>query len=315
MTRNCERHVIVCAARIGAVAARLGAARLGAAGLGAAGLGAVGLGAVVLGAAMSGCDGASYGAAPASRFDAMQVVQWKLPKRLHEISGLASLADGELLAHDDERGIVYEIDPTAGSITRSFALGDPPVRDDFEGIAVAGTQVYLLTSDGVLYAAPIGADGEHVDYARIDTGLGRACELEGLAYDAARDVLLAPCKTARSADLTGRVTVFAWSLARRGVDARAGIDLDAHALAGPIGTRAFNPSAIEMASDGSSVWLLAGRQRALAQVGLDGRVTSVERLPKGHRQPEGLALAGPDGFIIADEGGDGHAMLSIYRPR
>lgn len=50
---------------------------------------------------------------------------------------MAMLAGNQLLAHDDERGVVVEISYRDGSIVKVFALGDrrDPVAADFEGIA------------------------------------------------------------------------------------------------------------------------------------------------------------------------------------
>ncbi len=87
--------------------------------------------------------------------------QWKLPGRLQEISGLAMTPDNRLLAHNDEKGIIVEIDYQSGSIVKAFGLTDlsKPVADDFEGIAVADARIYLVSSSGRLYECPEGADG------------------------------------------------------------------------------------------------------------------------------------------------------------
>ncbi len=244
------------------------------------------------------------------------VVQWKLPKRLAEISGLALSSDGRLFAHDDEQAIVYQIDPQRGKLVKAFALGKPVVRGDFEGIALADTDFYLVTSNGRLYRSAEGADGEHVTYDVTDTGLGARCEIEGLAYDPRRKVILVSCKTPRIASLDGWVGIFAWSIQRREVDQSAAIRVSESALADPIGARRFNPSAIEITHDGAHIWLLAGRQRALAAIDLDGGVNWVTLLPATrHRQPEGLALSSNGELIIADEARHGRAKLAIYRTR
>ena len=79
-----------------------------------------------------------------------------------------------------------------------FSFGDPTVHGDFEGIAAVGDRIFLVTSDGVLYAGRPGADGEHVEFVTYATGLGQICEIEGLAYDPSDPSLLLLCKEARS---------------------------------------------------------------------------------------------------------------------
>ena len=254
--------------------------------------------------------------AAAFRFDPTDIRQWKLPKQLDEVSGLVLDDEGRLFAHDDERAVIYQIDWHRGSLVKSFALGDPPVRGDFEGIAVAASHFYLLTSDGILYRAAEGDDGAHVAFDRADTGLGARCELEGLAYDAHRNVLLASCKAPRTDEIKGRVVVFGWSLKQRAVDAGSSITIAETSLAAPIGERRFNPSSIEVSRDGTRVWLLAGRQRALAEITLGGDLIAVTALAaKRHRQPEGLAIGTNGELIIADEAAGGKATLTIYRTR
>jgi uncharacterized protein YjiK len=251
-----------------------------------------------------------------SAFDAMETVQWNLPKQLREISGLALGADERLFAHDDERAVIYEIDWHHGRVSKAFALGDPPLKDDFEGIAIAGTDFYLVTSAGVLYRAAEGDDGAHLAYERVDTGTGQRCEIEGLAYDVRRALLLLGCKAPREASLRGRVSVFAWAPERRAIDERASFSVPEKQFAAAIDATHFNPSSIEVSRDGSRLYLLAGRQRVLAEVDLNGGLVAVTPLPaKQHRQPEGLAI-GPHGeMFIADEGGGGRATLAIYRRR
>ena len=270
--------------------------------------------AIVLMLGASACGKAPSHSSDASRLQAQDAVRWNLPKRLDEISGLALSTDDRLFAHDDERGVIYEIDWHRGRIVKAFALGDPPVKDDFEGIAIAGTDFYLVTSGGVLYRAAEGNDGAHVPYERIDTGSGRRCEIEGLAYDTRRAVLLLGCKTPREAELKDRVTVFAWSPERRAIDEPASFSVPEQPFAAPLETPHFNPSSVEVSRDGSRLYLLAGRQHALAEVELNGNVVAVTRLSeKQHRQPEGLAI-GPEGeLIIADEAGGGRGTLAVYR--
>ena len=50
------------------------------------------------------------------------------------------------------------------------------VRGDFEGIAVLDDVIWLMTSDGDLYATAEGANGDRMTYAKHETGIGRECE-------------------------------------------------------------------------------------------------------------------------------------------
>ncbi|MCZ6869403.1 MAG: hypothetical protein O7G84_07875, partial [Gammaproteobacteria bacterium] len=88
--------------------------------------------------------------------DAPAAQQWKLPKRLREISGLGLTPDGYLLAHDDERGTIYVLDYRELRHVKTFRLGQPTARDDFEAVAMADGRIYVMTSLGRLYEAPEG---------------------------------------------------------------------------------------------------------------------------------------------------------------
>ena len=139
---------------------------------------------------------------------------WKLPRNLEEISGLAMTRDDQLFAHNDERGIIFEIDYQNGAIAKAFQLSDMknPVASDFEGIATIDDQIYLVTSSGRLYECREGTAGESVLFNVYTTGVGRDCEIEGLAYDESKRALLLMCKDARSEGMEGQLAVYHWSI-------------------------------------------------------------------------------------------------------
>jgi len=246
-------------------------------------------------------------------FGADHFTQWKLPKRLREASGLTLTDAGALLVHDDERAVIYQIDYTLGSVVKTFALGNPPVRGDFEGIAAVADAIYLMTSDGVLLRSVEGHYGQRLAFERFDTGLSHQCELEGLTFDAERRDLLLACKQPRAKALEGQVAVYRWSVESRRLGP-APILIDARAVASRLGTKGFNPSALAIA-DGHLI-LLAAKQQALLETDMRGSIVSALRLPlaKRHAQPEGLAIAADGRLIIADEGGTRRARIGVYQP-
>jgi uncharacterized protein YjiK len=239
--------------------------------------------------------------------------RWILPKALNEISGLASVG-GHLFAHGDEQAVIYELDHASHTIVRRFSLGRPTVRGDFEAIAVVEGRVFLTTSDGDLYTAPLGADGAAVPFVRHPTGIGRSCEVEGLAYDPARRELLFGCKTPRVRALGGRLAVFGWSPERRGAPVLR-LSVPTATIAG-LEHEPVHPSELMRDDASGHLLLLAARAHVIVEVTPEGRVVSVAKLRRSlHRQAEGLA-AGPDGSLfVADEAAGQHPTLTRYAPR
>ena len=240
---------------------------------------------------------------------------FKLPKRLREISGLAMLAGNRLLAHDDERGVVVEIDYRDGSIVKAFALGDRrgPVADDFEGIAAAEGRIYLVASSGRLYEFGEGADEETVLYNLYATDIGRYYEIEGLAYDPDQRVLLLVSKNPKNPEQAGLIAIYRWSVDTKRLLEGGHILIRASELAHRIDHKRFQPSGIERHPVSGNYFVVAARQRAVAEITPQGQVLAVAELAPGrHRQAEGIAFASDHTLVIADEGVEKRARLSFY---
>lgn len=242
-------------------------------------------------------------------------VQWALPDKLREISGLALTSDERLLAITDEEAIVYEIDYRNGSLVKAFALGEPTIRGDFEGVAVLDGRVWLMTSDGKLYSAEEGADGERVAYEKTNTDLGDQCELEGLAANSQAGRLLLVCKESRKKKKGLRI--FEWLVAGGKNQDVVEIALDDDAMSDSIDTKRVNPSGITIDPSTGNRIVVAARQQVVFELSSDGRLIDViMRLDaERHRQPEGIAIT-PDGrLLIADEADKGPARLAVYSPK
>jgi len=231
-----------------------------------------------------------------------------LPAVLQEISGLA-LYRGLLLAHDDEIGRIQSINPVTGAVA-VFATLRGPIRDDFEGIAVVGDTVWLMTSRGTLYGVKATASSAPVAFALHETGLGKRCELEGLAADTASGVLLLPCKTLPK---NGRgVVVYRWNLAQGALATPATVSVAPGSLK-KAGAPNVHPSAIEVVPGTDHLLILSSGPAALLEIDGNGVPQGELRLPRRHAQPEGLAIAANGDIFISDEGGNGGGTLAIYR--
>ena len=242
------------------------------------------------------------------RYPSDGLTQWALPAALREVSGLTLDDQGRLFAHGDEAAVVHHVDYRQGLVVKTFAFGRPPVAGDFEGIAWAGREIWLVTSDGDLLAGTEGANGEHVAYRRHRTGFGRRCEIEGLEYDRRRALLLMPCKTARQPELRGRIAVLAWS---PGAQAPAP---DADLLVvWPADRGELNLSGLAQTPSGRLI-AVAARQRALVELTTEGSLLAAFPIPAAerHRQMEGIAIGAAGELIIADEGAGKRGRLSVY---
>jgi uncharacterized protein YjiK len=234
--------------------------------------------------------------------------QWSLPDPLREVSGLALTADERLLAVNDEVGVVYELDYDNGRMVKAFAYGDPAVRADFEGIAVLAGRVWLMTSDGDLYVADEGEDGEVVAYQLFETGIGDDCELEGLATLADEGSLLLACKSGRDRK---KLRLYTWHPDEGLLDETR---LPEKQMEDAIDEKRVRPTGITVRPGSDERIVLTGIQHAIFGIDRDGELIDViMRLDTArHRQAEGIELTRDGRLLIADEGGKGRGRLAVY---
>ena len=264
-------------------------------------------------AVLSGaCDARAQDSAPLKRYalDDAAAVRHPLPGALREVSGLAATADGRLFAHGDERAEIFEIDPRSGGVLKRFSLGQRTLTGDFEGIAVAGERFFLVTSGATIVEFREGADRESVAYTDVRTRLDDCEEIEGLEHEAQAHVLLLVCKIAAR----GALIIYEFDLASMSMRARPRIRIEPDALRSA-GLETLRPSGLAMSQAGTLL-VVAAREQRLVELSARGDILGVRGLAtRAHPQAEGIAVL-PDGtIVIADEGGNGRGMLTLYHPR
>jgi len=237
----------------------------------------------------------------------------KLPRALQEISGLAVTPDGRVFAHGDERALVVQIDACAAKAVKAFSLGAPPVLGDFEGIAIVGERFFLITSIGQLYEFREGADGAAVPFTVRDTGFGKVCEIEGLAYEPGDRVLLVGCKQPARREPRGEISILRWSLDRAALADPPSLTIPLGDVIKRLGGKSFHTSSIERDARTGHYLLVAGPERTLVEVTAKGAVVNARALRRQlHPQPEGLTLVGDSLLVIGDEGANGRASITCY---
>ena len=248
--------------------------------------------------------------------DDASMLQWRLPGRLKEISGLAMTRDGRLLAMDDEKAVVYEIDYDKGKLVKAFALGDPVARADFEGIAIVDDLVYITTSTGRIFLAAEGADGQRVSFDTYQTGYGEFCEIEGLVQSDDSRHLFFLCKGVRDREKLESLMLFAWSVDERVRADDLSVALPEQEIMKALDKNRFDPSGVTIDRATGNFVIVAARQRAIVEVSPGGELIHAREFPLSvrHRQAEGVELASEGRILVSDEGGSKKGRLAVYYP-
>jgi uncharacterized protein YjiK len=251
--------------------------------------------------------------ADANPAKSLPVAQWIMPPELREISGLALTARGTVLTHDDNIARIYEIDPKTGILLKGFSL-EGGARGDFEAITIAGTDIYLLESKGKFYKFKEGADASQVPYTIYDTGLGKECEFEGLAYEADNSRLVLVCKKIRGKTEQHELLIYRFPLP---LD-RSTMSILSVPIEEVISSnkwKSFHPSDITIDPFTKNYVMISSREKGLLVLTPDGDVVRSGPLPGDHRQPEGVAITPDSILMIGDEVNVRPAAITLYRWR
>jgi uncharacterized protein YjiK len=242
------------------------------------------------------------------------VAEWIMPPELREISGLALTPRGTVLTHDDNIGRVYEIDPKTGILLKGFSLAGG-VRGDFEAITIAGPDVYLLRSNGKIYKFKEGADASQVPYTMYDTGLGKECEFESMAYEADSSRLLLVCKKFLQKQAPKELLIYRIPLPLGDRSAITAMQVAMKDVVGSNKWKNFHPSDINIDPVTKNYVIVASKEKGLIVVTPDGEVVRSEPLPGDHRQPEGVAVTSDSLLLVSDEANVKPPAITLYRWR
>jgi uncharacterized protein YjiK len=240
------------------------------------------------------------------------VSKFILPEVLHEISGITWHKPGVLICVQDESGFVYDYDLGQKKITKTVPFGKP---GDYEDLAVAGNELYVVRSDGHLYQFPIG-DAKQVEPQKFKTPLTSENEIENLCYDSSvTQKILLGCKNKGGINgnkVKGRA-IYSFDLQTGTLDEAPYMVIDLNALqeavskAGLAGGGEFNfkPSAMAVHPVSKDIYMIASVGSLMVVADRTGKIKEVVRLePRLFTQPEGICFA-PDGTLfISSEAGD-----------
>jgi len=239
------------------------------------------------------------------------IAQWLMPAQLREISGMAMTSRGTVLAHDDNAGRISEIDPKTGVLLRGFSLNGNQ-KEDFEAIAIAVNDIYLMASDGKLFRFREGADGQQVNFIVFNPGLKKECEFEGLAYEVDSTRLVMACK--RLLDDKGSKELLLYRLPlplnRSTISA---IHVPIQDVVGTNPWKGFRPSDITIDPFTHNYVIISSKEQGLVVLTPDGDVVRSVPLPGDHRQAEGVAITRDSILLISDESNVKPATITAYK--
>jgi uncharacterized protein YjiK len=247
--------------------------------------------------------------------------QFRLPKRLSEASGLAMSDDGRLFCHDDESATVYQVDYANGKIVKQFSLGSGFLKGDFEGIAIKKDTLYMVESNGNIFAFREGENNSRVKFQMYRTSLSHKNDVEGLEYDPETDCLLLACKgepslTSGKKKHHGYKAVYAFSLKTYKLleKPRFLIPLDAVTKSARNGQ--FNPSGIARHPKSGTYFIITADGESIIELSRDGKILAQQEISKkANSQPEGIAFAPDLSMILCNDGQGGSGTLTVYPPK
>ncbi|PPK88437.1 SdiA-regulated protein [Neolewinella xylanilytica] len=226
----------------------------------------------------------------------------ELPKELEEISGLTLFGD-DLLAIQDENGIIFRISTADGSVQERILFGDD---GDYEGIALVGDEIWVAESNGRLYQVALpGKPTQTV--TKHKTWLDADYDVEGLYYDAAGDRLLLAGKEDPTGNGLDKADRYIFSF-----------DLTTHELAKEPAysfprLNDFSPSGLAIHPQTGHLYLTSSVGKQLAVVTPAGEVDMLINLDRDlFPQPEGICFTADGTLYISTEARDGQPAR-IYR--
>lgn len=255
-----------------------------------------------------------------------------LPAELDEISGL-SVAPGhrnELLAVQDEEGKIFRINAKTGGLLWAITFWKD---GDYEAVEAVGEDIWIAKSTGTLYHVT-NAGKPNQKVGKYNTELTRENDVEGLAYDKAKNRLLLACKKDAKDDgndKNGRY-IYAFDLEAKTLSEKPVFAIELEAVKNYLAACEkttdherlcdffisrdeydLAPSALAVHPITGQLFLTSSVGKVLMVLNPDGHIDHMERLNKKlFAQPEGLAFS-EDGtlFISTEKKKAAHAR--VYR--
>lgn len=254
----------------------------------------------------------------------------KLTSVLSEVSGLQYIGEGRMAAIQDEKGNIYILRFPSPQIEFKIDFADD---GDYEDIALAGDDAWVLKSNGDLYRVKNFLDDDKREVKKYETDLSKRNDLEGLCYDPENERLLVAAKGhpfIDDGDGKHRKAIYEFDLEKKKLSSKPvflidleeikyfkkyntmtklGIDLMAN-FDSSKGDVTFQPSGLAVHPLTGDIYVIGAVGDLLIVLHPSGEVLAMVELDdKLFNQPEGICF-GPDAELyISNEAGDRAATI------
>lgn len=229
----------------------------------------------------------------------------ELGAALKEISGITSLNLDQVMAVQDEKGLLYTVDINTGNVVSQM----PFDKDrDYEDLCLVGDHVFILERDGDLYQFHLAQEDS---IRKFETAFTYRNDTEGLCFDPVRNRLLiapkegAPDGTELPKNVKG---IYAFDLLTKRVNLEPVVTIAEKEIGRIIGNGGkpypFKPSAVAVHPKSGYVYVLASVGKILIVVDpVSNQVMHVQLLEEAlFAQPEGMTFDRNNNLLISSEG-------------
>ena len=243
-----------------------------------------------------------------------QALPIKLDLKIKEISGVVwDNHNDEFIAHNDESGTIFYLDKNNGDIVKEFQFS--PSKGDYEDIAIANNEIFVLRSDGMLFRIVTDSSGKQKSFDLGKLELSGKDDFETLYYDADKRALILVCKNCSSDDKKV-VSAYAYYPDSIGFVTKPLYSIDVAKVKelSPRETSRFQPSAARLHPILKKLFILSSASNQLVIADPNGNVEGVYMLArKSFPQAEGLTFKSNGEMFIANEAVSSKAALLKFR--
>lgn len=248
-----------------------------------------------------------------------------LNHQLKEISGL-SFANNSLYTHNDEKGILFTLNPDNGEILATQKFGKD---DDYEGVEVLNDKAYLINSSGILSISNL----KNQETKKIKTPFKDTNNVEGLCFNTANaNELLIACKgkTLHGKSNDTSKAIYVYDIEKQQLDEKPFVKITPHRLVTYLKKTytdlpkhqykhfkhrltAFAPSGIAVHPTTGQLFIVSARGSLLLILNAKKEIEHLvflneQQLP----QPEGICFDDAQNLYISTEGKNTKGQILKY---